>query len=118
VVETLREEWTELARPIWPGIIAVIALLGLGSRRSSANPILVVVSASLVTYLALPVFCTFGPGWLIHWTVGRITSALVPLLAAGIAMAWCDREGATLDDERRVRSLEEDEGITMTRRAS
>jgi hypothetical protein len=27
---------------------------------------------------------------LVHWTVGRITGALVPLLAAGVAMAWCD----------------------------
>jgi hypothetical protein len=91
VAETLREEWIQLARPIWPGIVALLALLGLGSRRAGTNPILILVSASLVTYLALPVFCPFGPGWLIHWTVGRIASSLVPLLAAGIGMAWCDR---------------------------
>ncbi len=90
VVTTLREEWTQLVRPIGPGIVAVIGLVGLGSRRWSANPILIVVAASLATYLALPVVCPFGPGWLIHWTVGRITSALVPLLAAGIGMAWYD----------------------------
>ncbi len=89
MVETLREEWTQLARPIWPGIVAVIALPGLASRRAQTNPILVVASASLVSYLALPVLCPFGPAWLIHWTVGRIIAALVPLLAAGIGMAWC-----------------------------
>ncbi len=114
VVETLRQEWTQLIRPIWPGLVAVIALLGLGSRRSSANPILIVVSASLVTYLAIPVLCPWGPDWLIHWTVGRITCALVPLLAAGIGMAWCHRGGPALDDKR----LERGEGSIMSRRAS
>ncbi len=89
VVETLREEWIQLARPIWPGIVAVIVLVVLAPRRLSANPILLVASASVAIYLALPVLCPFGPGWLVHWTVGRITSALVPLLAAGIAMAAC-----------------------------
>ena len=92
VAETLREEWSQLAQPIWPGIVAVVALLALGTRRSSGNPILVVVSVSLLAYLALPVLCPFGPGWFIHWTVGRITAALVPLLAAGIGMTWRDRE--------------------------
>ncbi len=92
VAETLREEWRQLAQPIWPGIVAVVALLALGTRRSSGNPILVVVSVSLMVYLALPVLCPFGPGWFIHWTVGRITAALVPLLAAGIGMTWRDRE--------------------------
>ncbi len=92
LMETLREEWIQLVRPIWPGIFAVIALLGSGGRRPRANPILILVAASLVTYLALPVLCPFGPGWLIHWTVGRIISALVPLLAAGVGMAWCNSE--------------------------
>jgi hypothetical protein len=92
LMETLREEWIQLVRPIWPGILAVIALLGLGGRRPRANPIFILVAASLVTYLALPVLSTFGPGWLIHWTVGRIIGALVPLLAAGVGMAWGDSE--------------------------
>ncbi len=87
LLKTVREEWIELARPIWPGIVAVMVLAGLDPRRLSANPILVVVSASVASYLALPVLCSFGPGWLVHWTVGRIISALVPLLAAGIGMA-------------------------------
>ncbi len=92
VVETLREEWTQLARPIWPGIVALIVLAVLHLRRLNTNPILLVASASVATYLALPVLCPFGPGWLVHWTVGRITSALVPLLAAGVGMAWCNSE--------------------------
>jgi hypothetical protein len=90
IEESLREEWTQLVKPIWPGIVAVIVLQALGHRRASANPILILAAASLATYLALPVLCPFGPGWLVHWTVGRVTSALVPLIAAGIAMAWGD----------------------------
>jgi hypothetical protein len=88
VRETVRVEWAELIRPLWPGIAAVILLAGLGSRRAGPNPILALVSASLATYLVLPVLCPFGPLWLIHWTVGRIISALVPLLVAGIGMSW------------------------------
>jgi hypothetical protein len=37
---------------------------------------------SLAVFLLLPAFCTFGPAWLVHWTVGRITAALAPLVAA------------------------------------
>ena len=94
VVDTLREEWVQLVRPIWPGLVAVLLLAGLDPRRWLANPISVVVAASVATYLALPVLCPFGPGWLVHWTVGRIISALVPLLAAGIGMAQARRLGA------------------------
>jgi hypothetical protein len=118
VVETLREEWTQLARPIWPGIVAAIALPGLGSRRAGTNPILVVASASLVSYLALPVLCPFGPGWLIHWTVGRITGALVPLLAAGIGMAWCERGEAPSSTMNGSALRRDDEGDSMANRAS
>ena len=88
IAETLREEWIQLARPIWPGLVAVLVLAGLHPRRLFANPILIMAWMSMATYLALPVLCTFGPAWLVHWTVGRITGALVPLLAAGIGMAW------------------------------
>jgi hypothetical protein len=88
VRETIKVEWGELVRPIWPGILAVVALAVLGTRRSRPNPILVLYSASLAIYLLLPILCPFGPLWLIHWTVGRIAGALIPLLAAGLAMGW------------------------------
>ena len=85
---TIRVGWAELLRPIWPGVLAVVALAALAPRSARANPILLLYSASLAVYLVLPVLCPFGPLWLIHWTVGRIAGALVPLLAAGLAMGW------------------------------
>lgn len=86
--ETIRVGWAELVRPIWPGVLAVVALVVLSPRSARANPILLLYSASLAVYLVLPILCPFGPLWLIHWTVGRIAGALVPLLAAGLAMGW------------------------------
>lgn len=86
--ETLREEFHQLVRPVWPAILAVLVLLLMGRRRPLLNPIVILVAASLLTYLALPVLCPFGPVWLVHWTVGRIACALVPLLAGGIALEW------------------------------
>jgi hypothetical protein len=87
VAATLRDEWRLLVSPIWPGIAAAALLLIL-APRDRANPALVLAGVTLAVYLALPVICPFGPEWLVRWTVGRISAALVPLLAAGIAMAW------------------------------
>ena len=91
---TLREEWARLARPIWPGIAAVLVLAGLPPRRLFANPILVVASVSVATYLALPALSPYGPAFLVQWTVGRVCAALVPLLAAGVGMAWRNSDRA------------------------
>jgi hypothetical protein len=99
IEETLREEWTQLVRPIWPGLAALAGLLALGGRRAIANPIAALVAMSAATYLALPVLCPFGPAWLVHWTVGRITTSLAPLLGAGIAMAWRNSEGTASGSE-------------------
>jgi hypothetical protein len=86
--ETLREEFHQLVSPVWPAILAVLVLVLVGRRRIPLNPLLILVATSLLTYLALPVLCPFGPVWLVHWTVGRIAGALVPLLAGGVAMEW------------------------------
>lgn len=88
VRETLREEFVQLARPAWPALIALLVLLLARPRGLASNPIVALVAASILVYLALPVACPFGPLWLVHWTVGRITCALFPLLVAGIGAQW------------------------------
>ncbi len=65
VAETLREDLAQL-------IGRILALAG----------------ASLATYLILPAFCVLGPAWLVHWAVGRVSTALAPLVAAGLGAAW------------------------------
>jgi hypothetical protein len=85
-LETFREEWTDLVLPAWPALAAILLLLVLGWRRS--NVLLWLSFLSLAAYLLLPAVSAYGPGWLVHWTVGRIVSSLAPLAAAGIAFCW------------------------------
>lgn len=88
VVDSLREEFNQLVKPALPALAAILVLSVLALRQVQARRILVLASVSLATYLALPAFCTFGPGWLVHWTVPRIAAALGPLVAVGLAVGW------------------------------
>jgi hypothetical protein len=86
--DSLRESFVQLVVPVWPALAALAFLVVFARRRSASGVLLALAGASLAVYLLLPAFCTSGPAWLVHWTVGRITSALAPLLAAGVAAGW------------------------------
>jgi hypothetical protein len=86
--DTLREEFVQLVVPAWPALAALAFLIVFARRGSASGVLLALAGASLAVYLLFPAFCTFGPAWLVHWTVGRITAALAPLVAAGVAAGW------------------------------
>jgi hypothetical protein len=88
VRDALREAFVQLVVPIWPALAALTFLIVFARRTSSFGVLLALAGASLAVYLLLPAFCTFGPAWLVHFTVGRITAALAPLVAAGVATGW------------------------------
>lgn len=37
-----------------------------------------------MVFLAIPVFCVFGPAWLVQWSSGRLSVVLIPLVAAAV----------------------------------
>jgi hypothetical protein len=86
--DTLHEDFVQLVVPAWPALAALAFLIVFARRGSASGVLLALAGASLAVYLLLPAFCTFGPAWLVHWTVGRITAALAPLVAAGVAAGW------------------------------
>jgi hypothetical protein len=86
--DSFREAFVQLAVPSWPAIAALLFLIVFAKRTLQYDLLLALAGSSLVVYLVLPAFCTFGPAWLVHWTVGRIIAALAPLAAAGIAAGW------------------------------
>jgi hypothetical protein len=88
LTETIREEFTQLVLPAWPALVAVAFLVAFARYEAPLRGILALTGILLVTYMILPVFSTFGPAWLVHWTLTRIIPALAPLLAAGIAVGW------------------------------
>jgi hypothetical protein len=103
LAETFREEFTLLAAPAWPALAALAVLMALAHRQAATDRILALAGASLAAYLILPAFCVLGPAWLVHWTVGRVATALIPLVAAGIAVGW--RHADVDDQETRRRAF-------------
>jgi hypothetical protein len=88
-----REAFVQLVVPFWPALAALAVLIIFAGKTSQLVLLLALAGSSLAVYLVLPAFCTFGPAWLVHWTVGRITAALAPLAAAGIAAGWGYSDG-------------------------
>ncbi len=86
--ETLHQESIQLLRPNWPALAATAGLLLLARYNELSKRILFLGFGLLALYLFLPVLCPFGPEWLVHWTLGRIIAAVVPLAAAGIGAGW------------------------------
>ena len=84
----LREDFVQLVVPFWPALAALAFLIVFAKKNPSSLLLLALAGSSLAVYLVLPAFCTFGPAWLVHWSVGRITAALAPLAAAGTAAGW------------------------------
>src|SRR5262249_59242376 len=86
--EAFREAFVQLVVPNWAPL-AALAFLVLFIRKVPASGVLLALAgSSLALYLVLPAFCTYGPAWLVHWTVGPIAATLAPLAAAGIAAGW------------------------------
>src|SRR5262249_3022734 len=86
--QAFREAIAQIVVPNWAPLAALAVLMLFIRRVPSSGVLLALVGSSLALYLVLPAFCTYGPAWLVHWTVGRIAAALAPLAAAGIAAGW------------------------------
>ncbi|HEV2065183.1 MAG TPA: hypothetical protein VGS00_11615, partial [Thermoanaerobaculia bacterium] len=70
----------------WLGLAGVAVLIGAGRRDSAGDRLLLLTALGLLAYLALPVFAVRGPAWLVETTLSRTAAALVPIVAAGIAV--------------------------------
>jgi hypothetical protein len=70
----------------WLGFGALAVLVAAGARNPAGESLLVLAAAGLAAYLLLPVFAVRGPAWLIETTLLRTVSALVPLVAAAVAV--------------------------------
>ena len=73
-------------RPAWPALLALAVIAIAGRRSPAADRILGIAAVLLGAYLLLPLFAVRGPDWLIRTTLLRITAALAPMLAAGLAL--------------------------------
>lgn len=86
VSETLAAEAELYRQPVWLVLIGSIGILILlGRRVPHADRLLLLAGACQAVYLAIPVFCVFGPAWLVQWSSGRLSVVLIPLVAAAVA---------------------------------
>jgi hypothetical protein len=72
----------------WAGLALLLVLIALGDRVPASNRLLLLAACAVAAYLVIPAFAVRGPAWLIETTFLRTTAALVPLLAAGIAVRF------------------------------
>ncbi|HKF42557.1 MAG TPA: hypothetical protein VKG01_05605 [Thermoanaerobaculia bacterium] len=86
--DAFREAFEQLVVPFWLAVAALLFLVVFAGKPPAFGFLMGLAGASLAAYLVLPAFCTLGPAWLVHWTSGRIISALAPIAAAGIAAGW------------------------------
>jgi hypothetical protein len=70
----------------WAGLALLLVLIALGDRVSAGDCLLLLAACAVAAYLVIPAFAVRGPAWLIETTLLRTTAALVPLVAAGIAV--------------------------------
>lgn len=85
VGEALEAEWGIFGKPGWLVLLGLLALLlVLGRRARHGERLLILAGMSLGAYLVLPVFCVYGPLWLVTWTTERTVWALAPLVTAGL----------------------------------
>ena len=72
----------------WAGLAFLLVLVALGDRVPAGNRLLLLAACAVAAYLVIPAFAVRGPAWLIETTLLRTTSALAPLVAAGIAVRF------------------------------
>ena len=78
------------AAPSWLALLALAALFAAGRRTPHGDRILALAAASFTAYLLLPVLAVMGPAWLISTSLARTTTALAPMVAAGITARLAD----------------------------
>ena len=72
----------------WAGVALAALLIALGGRSAAGDCVLALCASALAAYLVVPAFAIRGPEWLVQTTFLRTTAALVPLVAAGIAVRF------------------------------
>jgi len=86
VGEALQAGLREAILPLWAGIVCLAVLILVGRRNPSGDRMLVLAGLCCLAYLFLPAFAVLGPEWLIRTSFARTTSALAPLVAAGVTI--------------------------------
>jgi hypothetical protein len=81
-----------LGAQIWIGLALVVILIAAGRSVASGNRLLPLAGAGVAAYLVIPAFAVRGPAWLVETTLLRTTAALVPLLAAAVAVRYARGE--------------------------
>ena len=81
-----------LGAQTWIGLALVVILIAAGRSVASGNRLLMLAGAGVAAYLVIPAFAVRGPAWLIETTLLRTTAALVPLLAAAVAVRYARGE--------------------------
>ena len=90
VAEALHSGFREVILPAWAGIVCLAVLIALGRPDPSGDRMLGLAGLCCLAYLFLPSFAVLGPEWLIRTSFARTTSALAPLVAAGVALRLRD----------------------------
>ena len=92
---SIERVWDSLAAAVvllgwetWAGLTLLLVLIALGDRVPAGDRLLLLAACAVAAYLAIPAFAVRGPAWLIETTFLRTTAALVPLVAAGIAVRF------------------------------
>jgi hypothetical protein len=85
VREAVHTALFEVVLPAWPGLLAIAVLIAAGRGSPAGNRLLVLGLCCAAVYLLLPSLAVLGPEWMIRTSLARVTSALAPLAAAGIA---------------------------------
>ena len=104
------------AAPSWLALLALAALFAAGRRTPHGDRILALAAASFTAYLLLPVLAVLGPAWLISTSLARTTTALAPMVAAGLTARLSGAASAAEGDPRA--SAEHPERPTLSTPAS
>ncbi|HEX7253706.1 MAG TPA: hypothetical protein VF376_12550, partial [Thermoanaerobaculia bacterium] len=89
-----------VAAPSWLALLALAALFVAGRRTVHGDRILALAAANFAAYLLLPVLAKLGPEWLISTSFTRTTTALAPMVAAGITARLSGAASAAEGDPR------------------
>ncbi|HEY6931305.1 MAG TPA: hypothetical protein VJA66_16660 [Thermoanaerobaculia bacterium] len=89
-----------VAAPSWLALLALAALFAAGRRTAHGDRILALAAASFTAYLVLPVLAVLGPAWLISTSFARTSTALAPMVAAGITARLSGAASAAAEDPR------------------
>jgi hypothetical protein len=104
------------ATPSWLALLALAALFAAGRRTPHGDRILALAAALVAAYLLLPLLAVLGPAWLVSTSLARTTTALAPMVAAGLTARLSGAASAAEGDPRA--SAEHPESPTLSTPAS